>query len=122
MAGEKGTSNMVNLLLIGVIVLSLFGSNVKGLGVNWGTKSTHQLPPDTVVQMLQDNEIKKVKLFDVDPTVLNALADTEIEVMVGIKNVELEAMTNKTNAVDWVYNNVVSYVDKKVKITYDVTP
>nr|GFB87851.1 glucan endo-1,3-beta-glucosidase 8-like [Tanacetum cinerariifolium] len=36
--------------------------------------------------------------------------------MVGIKNVELEAMTNKTNAVDWVYNNVVSYVDKKVKI------
>lgn len=108
---------MVNLLLIGVIVLSLFGSNVKGLGVNWGTKSTHQLPPDTVVQMLQDNEIKKVKLFDVDSTVLNALADTDIEVMVGIKNVELEAMTNKTYAVDWVYNNVVSYVDKKVKIT-----
>lgn len=111
-------SSMVNPLFVGaVLLLSIFGSNVEGLGVNWGTKSSHQLPPDTVVQMLKDNGLKKVKLFDADPNVLNALADTDIEVMVAVKNLELDAMTKKKNAEKWVKNNVVKYVDKKVKIT-----
>lgn len=110
--------NMVNLLFLGAIVLSLFGSNAEGLGVNWGTKSWHQLPPDTVVQLLKDNGIMKVKLFDADQNILNALAETDIEVMVGVKNLELEELTKKSNAVNWVKNNVVKYVEKKVKITY----
>ncbi|KAM0053117.1 putative glucan endo-1,3-beta-D-glucosidase [Helianthus debilis subsp. tardiflorus] len=110
-------SNMVNLLFVGALVLTLFGSNVEGLGVNWGTKSSHQLPPETVVQMLKDNGLKKVKLFDADPYVLNALADTDIEVMVGVKNSELEAVSQKNNAKKWVDDNVAKYVENKVRIT-----
>ncbi|KAI3826352.1 hypothetical protein L1987_00399 [Smallanthus sonchifolius] len=108
---------MVSLLFVGALVLSLFGSNVQGLGVNWGTKASRQLPPDTVVQMLKDNGIKKVKLFDADPNILDALEDTDIEVMVAVKNVELDAMTNKQNAEKWVKDNVVKYVENEVKIT-----
>ncbi|KAK9058678.1 hypothetical protein SSX86_023520 [Deinandra increscens subsp. villosa] len=110
-------SKMVNLLFVGALVLTLFGSDVGGLGVNWGTKSSHQLPPETVVQMLKDNGLKKVKLFDADPAVLNALADTDIEVMVGVANVELDAMTVKHKAEKWVKDNVVKYVENEVKIT-----
>ncbi|KAI3511942.1 hypothetical protein L1887_19103 [Cichorium endivia] len=108
--------NMVNLLFVGAFVLCLFGSNVEGLGVNWGTNSYHQLSPEKVVQMMKDNHIEKVKLYDADEYVLNALADTGIEVMVGVKNSELEDMTNKTKAKDWVKSNVVKYIDHKVKI------
>ena len=54
----------------------------EGLGVNWGTQATHKLPPDTVVQMLKDNGIQKVKLFDADESTMSALAGTGIEVMV----------------------------------------
>ena len=47
---------------------------VEGLGVNWGTVSSHKLAPETVIQLLKDNGIQKVKLFDADPTILKALA------------------------------------------------
>ncbi|CAH1435073.1 unnamed protein product [Lactuca virosa] len=110
--------NMVNVLFVGAIVLSLFGSHVEGwLGVNWGTKAYHQLPPEKVVQMLKDNEIEKVKLFDADENVLNAFAETNIEVMVAVKNSELEELTNKTKAKHWVKDNVVKHIDHNVKIT-----
>ena len=109
---------MSKLLFVSAFVYNLFGPNVEGLGVNWGTKCNHQLPPDTVVQMLKDNGLKKVKLFDANGIVLDALADTGIEVMVAVKNVELDALTKKSNAEKWVKKNVVKYVDKKVHITY----
>ncbi|KAK6149602.1 hypothetical protein DH2020_017127 [Rehmannia glutinosa] len=51
------------------------------IGVNWGTVSNHRLSPDTVVDLLKDNKIEKVKLFDADPTVLKALMGSGIEVM-----------------------------------------
>ena len=58
--------------------------SVEGIGVNWGTQATHKLPPDTVVQMLKDNGIKKVKLFDSDDSTMSALAGME-GISVGLK-------------------------------------
>ncbi|XP_059669829.1 glucan endo-1,3-beta-glucosidase 8-like [Cornus florida] len=82
---------------------------VNGLGVNWGTISTHQLPPKTVVQMLKDNGIEKVKLFDADETILSALAGTGIEVMVAITNNQLAPLNKFDRAKEWVKENVTKY-------------
>ncbi|KAK4342385.1 hypothetical protein RND71_038201 [Anisodus tanguticus] len=41
-------------------------SSVNGIGANWGTPSTHNLPPEIVVKMLKDNGFQKVKIFDAD--------------------------------------------------------
>lgn len=81
-----------------------------GLGVNWGVMASHKLPPETVVQMLRDNGITKVKLFDADPSTLGALAGTGIEVMVAIPNAQLAAITNYKNARKWVTYNVTRYL------------
>ncbi|TVU45841.1 hypothetical protein EJB05_05344 [Eragrostis curvula] len=89
------------------------------LGVNWGTMATHQLPPRTVVQMLQDNGIRKVKLFDADAGPLDALAGTGIEVMVAIPNNMLGVMTDYDAAREWVHKNVSAYnFDGGVNIKY----
>lgn len=82
---------------------------VEGLGVNWGTMASHKLPPKTVVQMLQDNGIKKVKLFDADQSTMGALSGSGIEVMVGIPNDQLAALNNYERAVNWVRQNVTRY-------------
>ena len=79
------------------------------LGMNWGTQATHPLSPRIVVQLLRDNGIKKVKLFDADQGTLNALAGTDIEVMVAIPNNLLDIMNDKDNARDWVRHNVSRY-------------
>ncbi|KAL8172302.1 hypothetical protein V2J09_024106 [Rumex salicifolius] len=94
------------------LVELLAGNNpvvVEGLGVNWGTQTVHQLPAKTVVQLLKDNGIKKVKLFDADPNSLAALSGTDMEVMVAIPNGDLSSMTDYTRAKDWVQRNVTRY-------------
>lgn len=82
---------------------------VEGLGVNWGNRATHELPPNVVVQMLKDNGIDKVKLFDAAESTMKALAGSGIEVMVAIPNDQLAAMANYKRAQQWVSRNITRY-------------
>ncbi|KAH9301681.1 hypothetical protein KI387_013264 [Taxus chinensis] len=99
---------MAMVLVLWIILMSV--SLVQGLGVNWGTLSTHPLSPDTVVQLLRDNGIKKVKLFDADIKTLRALARTNIQVMLAIPNDMLHILTFDSEAADnWVAKNVTRF-------------
>lgn len=82
---------------------------VEGLGVNWGTQATHPLKADTIVEMLKDNGIGKVKLFDADDETMSALGGSGIEVMVGIPNNQLLEMSNYDRALQWVRKNITRY-------------
>ncbi|KAJ6741405.1 GLUCAN ENDO-13-BETA-GLUCOSIDASE BG1-RELATED-RELATED [Salix viminalis] len=101
-------------LVFAVILLSRsFPVGESAIGVNWGTISFHRLKPSTVVDLLKDNMITKVKLFDADPDALAALVGSGIEVMVGIPNEMLAALSSSTDASDlWVRQNVSRYVFK----------
>lgn len=94
---------------LSLVVFLVLTGYVEGLGVNWGTMATHKLPPDTVVQLLKDNGIQKVKLFDAEQSTMSALAGTNIEVMVAIPNDQLQVMTNYGRAKEWVRRNVTRY-------------
>ncbi|KAH6777201.1 O-Glycosyl hydrolases family 17 protein [Perilla frutescens var. frutescens] len=83
------------------------------IGVNWGTVALHRLSPDTVVDLLKDNKIEKVKLFDADPGSLKALMGSGIQVMVGIPNEMLQLLSSSSSASDlWVSQNVSRYMVK----------
>jgi hypothetical protein len=97
------------LLAVVLLVAVVWFPGAEALGVNWGTMASHQLPPSTVVRMLQDNGIKKVKLFDADSGPLGALAGSGIEVMVAIPNIMLDMMTDYDTAREWVHKNVSAY-------------
>eukprot|EP00250_Pteridium_aquilinum_P035776 c9918_g1_i1 orf=120-1604(+) len=89
------------------------------LGVNWGIQASHPLPPNIVVQLLKANGISKVKLFDSNSSVLSALENSNIEVMVGIPNDLLLTVSDSTQASAWVKNNIVPYVSSNsVNIKY----
>ncbi|KAL5768905.1 hypothetical protein ACOSQ2_015688 [Xanthoceras sorbifolium] len=97
--------------LVACLVFTMFMvSGGTSVGVNWGTMATHQLPPDKVVQMLRENGIKKLKLFEADEKILGALIGTDIEVMVAIPNNMLLQMSQDYEAAEsWVYTNVSGY-------------
>ncbi|PKA66154.1 Glucan endo-1,3-beta-glucosidase 5 [Apostasia shenzhenica] len=100
-----------------VLVALIFAGSVlvaeAAIGVNWGTLSTHRLSPSIVVDLLKENRIGKVKLFDTDPAVLRALMGSGIEVMVGIPNEMLGFLSSSPAAADsWVSQNVSRYVVK----------
>ncbi|XP_041006628.1 glucan endo-1,3-beta-glucosidase 8-like [Juglans microcarpa x Juglans regia] len=84
--------------------------NGLGIGVNWGTQATNQLPAEKVVKMLMDNGFDKLKLFEADEKILGALRGTDIEVMLAIPNKMLQKMSEDPGAADsWVDANVTSY-------------
>ncbi|KAK6150522.1 hypothetical protein DH2020_015454 [Rehmannia glutinosa] len=84
---------------------------VDGIGVNWGTQASQNLHPSIIVQILKDNKIGKVKLFDSDPWTVNFFAGTGIEVMLGIPNNQLATLAkNYDKAKDWVKHNVAKHL------------
>lgn len=108
-------------VVVGLVVLV---GSVSGIGVNWGTQSTHPLSPSKVVKMLKDNGIQKVKLFDADPGILDALKKSGIQVMVGIPNDMLYTLANSVEAAEkWVSKNVSKHVSSGgVDIRYIANP
>lgn len=98
---------MILLVLVSVQV------SESAIGVNWGTVSFLKLNPSTVLDLLKQNKIQKVKIFDADPTVLEALVGSGIEVMIGIPNEMLAPLSSSTVAADlWVRQNVSRYLVK----------
>lgn len=82
-----------------------------GVGVNWGTSSSHPLPAAEVVAgILRPNNITLVKLADAEPAVLEALSGSGVGVTVGIPNGMLRALSSsKKAAASWVHDNVTRY-------------
>lgn len=94
-----------------LVVLASWGELVGGMGANWGTQASHPLPPETVVRLMKENGIQKVKLFDADYGALRALSKSGIEVMVGIPNDMLATLaTNMKAAEKWVSKNVSAHI------------
>ena len=89
----------------------LGAGTVPGLGVNWGALVSHPMNRHIVVNLLKDNGINKVKLFDADSWTVSALAGTNIEVMVGIPNDQLQRFAkSEDDAKDWVKQNVTKHL------------
>ncbi|KAG6516090.1 glucan endo-1,3-beta-glucosidase 6-like [Zingiber officinale] len=107
-------------IVAGVICsLLILIDRVSGIGANWGTQTSHPLPPDTVVQMLKENGFQKVKLFDAEEGTMNALRKSGLEVMVGIPNDMLAVLATSMNAANtWVSTNLSAYINDGVHIRY----
>ncbi|XP_051220879.1 glucan endo-1,3-beta-glucosidase 13-like isoform X2 [Lolium perenne] len=105
---------LTHLLLIGAALLSLTffsGSALAGeVGVCYGMLASHLMQPPAVVQLLKNNGITKVRLYNADAGALRALANTGIKVAVSLPNPNLvEAAGTMSYAVEWVKNNVMAY-------------
>lgn len=104
--------NVVIIMLLGFTIIANMGKTVSSssVGVNWGTMATHQLPAKSVVDMLKDNAFDKVKIFDADVAILDALRGTDIEVMLAVPNCMLAEMSaDPAAAAAWVDANVTAY-------------
>lgn len=87
---------------------SIIGAYV---GVNIGTDVSNLPPASNTVSILKTNQITHVRLYDADAHMLRALANTGIEVMVGVKNEEVLGISESpATAASWVNKNVAAYL------------
>lgn len=106
MSPEKWRNHLV--LLLFCMISSASGAF---FGVNIGTDMSNLPPAEDVVAILKSYQITHVRLFDADRHMLNALANTGIQVMVGVTNQEVLGIGQTPSlAAAWVNKNVAAYI------------
>ncbi|XP_073315769.1 glucan endo-1,3-beta-glucosidase-like [Primulina huaijiensis] len=101
-----------------VFVALLHITAVDCIGVNYGTLGDNLPPPAQVAAFLKDRTtIDRIKLFDVNPDILRAFADTGILVAVTVPNGEILSLTNVRYARRWVAENIKPFYPR-TKINY----
>ncbi|KAG9454563.1 hypothetical protein H6P81_007467 [Aristolochia fimbriata] len=104
-------SSLITLLFVSFgFVLPALPKLVSSIGINYGQVANNLPSPENVVPLVQSIGVKKVKLYDSDPRVLRAFANTGVEFIVGIRNECLDKMQDESNAVAWVKENVQCYL------------
>ncbi|TXG53778.1 hypothetical protein EZV62_019034 [Acer yangbiense] len=94
------------VLLVVLFIFWFLSPGVASLGVNYGQIADNLPPPENVVPLVQSISATKVKIFDVNPQVIRAFANTGIELTVGLGNELLSDMQNPDNALMWVTVNI----------------
>ncbi|XP_078444118.1 O-Glycosyl hydrolases family 17 protein [Wolffia australiana] len=81
------------------------------VGVNIGTAATGMPAASQVVALLEAQQIRHVRLYDADASMLAALANTGISVVVSVPNDQLLAVgQSNATAAAWVARNVAAHL------------
>ncbi|KZV30539.1 Glucan endo-1,3-beta-glucosidase precursor [Dorcoceras hygrometricum] len=95
---------------------SLVGVRGVGVGINYGQIANNLPSPSRVAYLLKSVNISRVKLYDADPNVLSAFANSDVEFVIGLGNEYLQQMTDPMQAQSWIQQRVQPYISR-TKIT-----
>ncbi|XP_050219070.1 putative glucan endo-1,3-beta-glucosidase GVI [Mercurialis annua] len=105
------------LFLVFSLVLCFFYrlAGAQGIGVNYGLLGNNLPPPNSVINLLKHKNIQKVRIFEPNHDVLRALGNSGIEVVVGVRNEDLEKLSSDPSfAIQWINTNVVPYAQATI--------
>ncbi|KAK4843564.1 hypothetical protein QYF36_009979 [Acer negundo] len=83
---------------------------VSSIGINYGQIANNLPTPDNVIPLVKSIGATKLKLYDADPKVLKAFANTGVEFIIGLGNEYLSKMSDPEKAQTWVKTNVQAYL------------
>ncbi|KAL3620192.1 hypothetical protein CASFOL_035104 [Castilleja foliolosa] len=97
-------------LILFIFSDSLSSINGLGLGINYGRVADNIPAPPRVASLLRSIGVTRVRLYDADPTVLTAFANTNIELTIEIGNGLIQQMADPAQALTWVQQNVQPFL------------
>ncbi|XP_058181749.1 glucan endo-1,3-beta-glucosidase-like [Rhododendron vialii] len=110
---RKSTYPNLILLNISTLLLTLHITAVTSIGANYGTTADNLPPPAQVAQFIKtQTTIDRVKIFDMDPDIISAFANTNIPLTVTIANGDFPPLANLTAAQAWVASNIAPVYPK----------
>ncbi|KAF3683204.1 Glucan endo-1,3-beta-glucosidase 10 [Capsicum annuum] len=93
-----------------IILVFLSPVMATSIGVNYGQIADNLPPPEKVVPLVKSMGATRVKLYDADPHVLKAFANSGVEFIVSLGNEYLSDMKDPAKAQAWVKTNVQAYL------------
>lgn len=88
------------------------------VGVCYGRNADDLPTPDKVAELVKLRDIKYIRIYDSNIQVLKAFANTDVELIIGVSNLDLLPFSQHQSNVDtWLNNNILPYYPA-TKITH----
>ncbi|KAG8634678.1 glucan endo-1,3-beta-glucosidase 11 [Manihot esculenta] len=102
---------MIHLFLLVSLAFSDYGflQRAKSLGINYGQVGNDLPPPDEVIELLTSLKVSKARIYDTNPQVLTAFANSKIELIVTVQNEMLPLLIDPQQALQWVTTQIKPY-------------
>ncbi|XP_029121322.1 glucan endo-1,3-beta-glucosidase 11 isoform X1 [Elaeis guineensis] len=104
-------SRIIPIFLLFNLLSSEFGFIQLGstLGINYGQVANNLPSPEQVLTLLTSLRISKIRIYDTNPQVLTAFANSGIDLMVTVPNEVVAQVTDPRQALQWVMTNIKPY-------------
>ncbi|GLJ09193.1 hypothetical protein SUGI_0103530 [Cryptomeria japonica] len=80
------------------------------VGINYGKLADKLPPPSKTVELMKSINAGYVKIYDANPEVLKALANSSLPVVIKVANIEVPGMASSTTTSDqWLRKNLLPY-------------
>ncbi|GLU22665.1 hypothetical protein SLE2022_387240 [Rubroshorea leprosula] len=94
-------------VIIPIFFLSLLG--VSSVGINYGQLGNNLPSPEKVLNLLSASKFTKARIYDTNPQILTAFANSSIELIVTIENGMLPVLVDPQQALQWVITHIKPY-------------
>ncbi|KAG2684769.1 hypothetical protein I3843_10G088000 [Carya illinoinensis] len=98
-------------IIFSLIYFSGFGflQGITALGINYGQVGDNLLSPQKVLHLLSSLKLTKARIYDTNPQILTAFANSNIELIVTVENEMLAQLIDPQQALQWVSTHIKPY-------------
>ncbi|CAL5346871.1 unnamed protein product [Camellia sinensis] len=101
-----------SMLLLGLLFIQDFQiTGVESVGVCYGMQGNNLPSPPQVISLYQSNNINSMRIYNPDQPTLQALRGSNIQLILGVPNSDLQSLSDPSTALSWVQNNVFNFPD-----------
>ncbi|KAI9199001.1 hypothetical protein LWI28_025630 [Acer negundo] len=103
--------SVIYVFLLFSITFSDYGflRGVSSFGINYGQVANNLPQPEKVLDLLSALKLNKARIYDTNPQILTAFANSSVELIVTIENQMLAVVMDQQQALQWVSTHIKPY-------------